>query len=321
MAHTIVKAEKWAAAALGLLEREIVLAGLVGRNAGADFVGAKNDTVNIKRPGMLAGTVEALRAMQGADYQIVTEELAERSISVSLDHHIYSAVDLTDAELSLDINDFGAQVLAPQVRAIANRVEFLVAQKLNSLTPSHTVTTEDPADGSIRKAIIELRKALNKSDVPQTGRVLVIGVDVEAFLLQDPNLSRAADAGDSSALRAAEVGRLYGFRVVVSNSIEPNRMVAFHPSAYTLVTRAPRVPDGAVSGRSEAYAGIAMRAIRDYNSATARDRSFLSTFAGIGETLDPVVTWSEDGVPTLGDDTMLRAVAATVTVTEPEPAV
>lgn len=316
MAHNIVKAEKWASAAVGLLERELVLTALVGRDAGADFTGARGDTVNIKRPSLLSGTIEALRDMQGSGYQLQTEDLEEGSISVALQHHIYSAVDLTDAELTLDIVDFGAQVLAPQTRAIADRVESLIAAKFNGLAPAFTVsgTPDELGGGKIRRAITELRKILNARSVPMTGRVLVVGVDVESYLLQDPNLTRASYSGDASALRAAELGNLYGFRVVVSPAIDPERMVALHPSAYTLVTRAPRVPEGAVSGSSISYAGVAMRALRDYNSATARDRSVLSTFVGVGETLDPEITYDADGAKTVDmeNPVMLRAVAAVI---------
>src|SRR5699024_7278254 len=136
----------------------------------------------------------------------------------------------------------------------------------NDLTATE-VTGADPADGFVRKGINSLRKTLNKNDVPTDGRILVVGVDVEEHLLNDPQFTRANEAGDSSALRNAELGRISGFRVVVSNTLDENRMVAFHPSAFTLVTRAPQVPTSVKDGRSEAYAGVALRAIKDYNSA------------------------------------------------------
>lgn len=318
MAHEILKPEKWASAALGLLERDIVLAGLISRDSGADFTGAKDDTVNIKRPSMLAGTVEALRAMDTTvDYRIVSESLNERKIQVTLTDHVYSAIDLSDAELSLDVTNFGVQVLSPQVKSIVNRVEFMVGRKLNGVTADAVTGTDI---GIARRTATALRKKMNKSDVPASGRILVVGVDVEEIFLNDPHFTRVDQSGTPSALRDAEIGRVAGFRVVVSNTLTANRMVALHPSAYTLVTRAPLVPEGAVSGKSESHAGVAIRALKDYNSAVAKDRSFLSTFTGIGETLDPAITYAADGKPTLGDDVMLRAVAATVTLEEiPSP--
>ncbi|MFJ6019785.1 P22 phage major capsid protein family protein [Nocardiopsis alba] len=313
--NVIIKPEKWASAALGLLETERVLSGLVSRDPGNAFTGAKGDTVNVKRPSLLSGTVEALRDMDGESYTgIQTEALNERSFPVKVDKHVYSAVDLTDAELTLDITEFGAQVLTPQVKAIATRIEYMLAQKFNGL-PAEAVT--GTSYGDVRKAIVRLRKLLNTRDVPQSGRILVVGVDVEEHLLNDPNFIRVDYSGTDSALRSAELGRIAGFRVYVSNVIDADRMVALHPSAYTLVTRAPRIPGGVASGESTSYGGVALRAVKDYNSVTAKDRSFISTFAGVGEVLDPVITRDADGKVTVGNDQMLRAAAVTVTITDP----
>jgi len=84
--HKIVKAEAWASAALGLLHRDIVLAGLVQRDTGANFTGAANDTLNIRRPSRLAAVNEALRDMDESGYEIESESLNESSIAVTLDH-------------------------------------------------------------------------------------------------------------------------------------------------------------------------------------------------------------------------------------------
>lgn len=319
MAHEILKPEKWASAALGLLEGEHVLAGLVSKDAGDSFIGAQGDTVNIKRPSLLTGTVEALRAMDGASYAgIQTESLKETSFAVKLDTHVYNAVDLTDAELSLDITQFGAQVLTPQVKSIATRIEYMLARKFNELSAQAVTGTSTDI---VRRTIVGMRKTLNKRDVPQSGRILVVGVNIEEHLLNDPLFIRADQAGTTSALTAATIGNIAGFRVVVANIIGDDRMVAFHPSAYTLVTRAPQIPSGAVAGETTSYKGIALRSVKDYNSHTAKDRSFLSTFAGIGETVDPTITYDAAGVPTVSESmSMLRAVAATVTVEDaPSP--
>lgn len=315
--HKIVKAEAWASAALGLLHRDIVLAGLVQRDTGANFTGAANDTLNIRRPSRLAAVNEALRDMDESDYEIESESLNESSIAVTLDRHVYSAVDLSDAQLSLDIADFGAQVLNPQARAVATRLEFMVAEAMNGLDAEEITVSGD--DG-VRNAIVKLRRKLNENDVPNDGRVLVVGVDVEEKLLRDKHLTQVDQSGSDSALRNAEVARLLGFRIVVSNTVDADRMVAFHPTAWTLVTRAPIVPASVGDGRSESYEGFSLRAIRDYNSRVAQDRSLISTFAGLGQTTDKTVTYSEGGKPTISDEySMVRAVAATISEEEPEP--
>lgn len=297
MPNAFEKAEKLTATFLGLLERNVLLANLVSRDAGAEYTGAKNDTVNIKRPSRLAGAEQDLRADNSAG--ITSENLNEWSIPVQLNRHVYSAVDLSDAELTLDVTDFGAQVLAPQAYSVTRRIEKLVAGALAGAPKAGDVYLGDR--GAVRRALIEARKSLNKNDVPTVGRYAVIGTDVEASLLDDPNLVQVDQSGSSDVLREGTVGRLYGFTLVVSNDVAPGAIIAFHPSAYILVNRAPVVPASA-QGASQSFEGLSARVMRDYNSHTASDRSFVSSYVGIGEVTD--LSGGED--PT--NARMLRAV-------------
>jgi hypothetical protein len=286
--NVFVKAEKLAAATLGLLDHQVVLGSLVARDSGADFIGAAGDTVNIKRPSKLIGSEEALT--RSTTREIESENLAEWKIAVKLDTHVYSAVDLSDAELTLDVEDFGAQVLDPQAKTIVRRVEKKLAAALQSAPAIGTVdvdkdTGDEITAGSVRKAIVKARNKLNRQDVPVSGRYLVVGADVESALLNDPTLVRVDTSGSDSVLRESIIGRLAGFTIVVSNDVDPGTAIAFHPSAYILVNRAPVVPTSA-QGASKAYEGLSVRVMRDYNSKTASDRSFLSTYMGIGEVKD-----------------------------------
>ena len=286
--NVFAKAERLAAAALGLLDRQSVLAGLVTRDAGDAFTGAKNDTVNIRRPSVLVGAAEALT--RDTTREIATENLNEWTIPVKLDTHAYSAVDLSDAELTLDVEDFGAQVLDPQVKAISRRVEKGLAAKFATAPAIGTVpvdktTLNEVTPGAVRAMIVKARNVLNKNDVPLTGRFLVVGADVESCLLNDPTLLNVDTSGSDSVLREAIIGRLRGFTIVTSNDIDPGQAIALHPTAYILVNRAPVVPTSA-QGATRTFADLSLRVMRDYNSKTASDRSFVSTYMGIGEVLD-----------------------------------
>ncbi|MFK0294495.1 P22 phage major capsid protein family protein [Streptomyces sp. NPDC090442] len=286
--NVFAKSEKLAAATLGLLDRQVVLGSLVARDSGADFTGAAGDVVNIKRPTRLDGAEQDLRADNSGG--IESENLAEWKISVPLDKHVYSAVDLSDAELTLDVTDFGAQVLDPQAKTIVKRIEKKLAATLQTAPAVGTVdvdrTTGEPInDTAVRKMIVKARNVLNRQDVPVAGRYLVVGADVESALLNDPLLIRVDTSGTDSVLRESTIGRLAGFTIVVSNDIDPGAAIAYHPSAYILVNRAPVVPSSA-QGSSSSYEGLSVRVMRDYNSRTASDRSFLSTYVGIGEVLD-----------------------------------
>src|SRR5688500_12595267 len=98
-----------------LLQREIVLPRLVWRlPPGTSFKGALDDTVTLKVPAILDARTRTLRSAN----PLIADELAQTSVPVTLDTHVYSLLNITDEELTLDIVDFTRDVLAPQMRAV-----------------------------------------------------------------------------------------------------------------------------------------------------------------------------------------------------------
>ncbi|MER7905381.1 P22 phage major capsid protein family protein [Streptomyces sp. NPDC095614] len=275
MANVFLKPEVITATSLGLLQREVMLPRLVWSDAISDFAGAKNDTVSIRVPARLEAREYGWRNNRSSE--IVLDELAETKIDVTLNHDIYSAVAVTDEQLTLDIRDFGTQVLAPQTYAIARAVEDLLVSTIEGATYATTVTIDE--DNPF-KAAVAARTALNKAEVPRDGRVLLVGADVEAAMLNSELLKRVDESGSDGALREATIGRYAGFTVVGSNAIDPGTAYAFVRSAFIFAMRAPVIPAGVSFGQSMSDQGIAMRWIRDYDPMRLRDRSVLNTFVG-----------------------------------------
>lgn len=288
MANSFIKAEKIAAQSLGLLEREIILPALVWRDAGGSFQGAAGDTISIRVPARTQARTRQLRGARsdsnGVAGIITMDELTETKVDVTLDTAVYNAVPITDEELSLDISDFGSQIAEPQVRAVAEGIENAVAAEMTgaSYATTITVSTTDPYD-----SVVDARVALNKANVPQSERVLVVGADLEGIFLKSDELHQADKAGSDSALRDAVIGRIAGFnQVVVSNALPSNVGFAFHRTAYVLGMRAPSVPDGATYGASRSAFGLAMRWIRDYDFRNVQDRSLFDTYIGTNVVAD-----------------------------------
>ncbi|HEX8626732.1 MAG TPA: P22 phage major capsid protein family protein [Catenuloplanes sp.] len=280
MANAFLKPTVIARTALGLLQREIVLPALVWRDAVADFTGAQGDTVTLRVPARLTARTMPMRDRTNP---IVVDELTETKVDVSLDTHVYNAVAVTDEELTLDISDFGTQVLQPQIRAVAEGLENQLAAEMVAASYATTVTVDraKPED-----TVVDARAALNKANVPMGDRFLVLGADMESVFLKAEGLKKADESGSDSALREASLGRIRGFGTYVSNAIPANVGYAFHRSAYVLGMRAPVVPDGAAFGRSESYAGMSMRWLRDYDALFLRDRSVVSVFTGTNHVAD-----------------------------------
>ncbi|QDQ14326.1 P22 phage major capsid protein family protein [Streptomyces spectabilis] len=297
MSEFIKQQQKLVATALPLLKRQLILSGFIDKQSGADFQGAQGDVLNIRRPAVLAARSEAITRSKSRSIQ--TDEIVESTIQVKLDTHVYSAVDITDAEATLDVVSFAEQILAPQVESIASDLDLKVRDALETLPDlkdanGAVVVIGRDADPElqakkIRFAIPKLRQHLNARHVPVGGRVLLVGSEVEAALINDPHLTKLDESGTTDALREASIGRLYGFTIVASDVIEPDEMIAVHPTAFKLALIAPVAPQGAAFASSQSANGVAMRYIRDYNSDKAMDRSFLSIYSGISPVLDPLV--------------------------------
>jgi len=277
MANTLLKPETIVNTGLGILSRELVLGNLFTKLNAADFRGAKNDTVSFRIPAVLTAREYAWRNDRSSP--IVIDPLTETKIDVTLNHDFYSAVRITDEELTLDIRDFGTQVLQPQMRAVGEKAESVIATALAAGTYATEIDFVEGVDDPVH-VIIDARKALNLSNVPQSGRFLLVGADVEAAILKADGLVKVDQSGSDSALRDATIGRIAGFTVVTSNSIDPDAAYAAHSTALVLGTAVPANPAGAVKSASASYQGWGMRWLQDYDPTILSDRSIVSTFAG-----------------------------------------
>jgi len=279
VANEFLKPEVIAAAAIGILEREVVLPQFVTRLAGEAFRGARGDTVTMRVPAYLEAREYEFRNDRAQPIEI--DELTEVGVDVKLDKMPYTAVALTDEQLTLDIVNFGEQVLGPQSRAMVRAMEQTVATTIEDAPHAWTVNESDPF-----LAAAKARAELNKAGVPLDGRALLLGADVETAFLGSPLLVRVDTSGSPAALRDAQIGRVAGMDTYVSQFIDPNTAYAIHRSGFALANMAPVVPEGAPFGASQTYAGYAVRWIRDYDTLYLRDRSVLSSFLGCSSVND-----------------------------------
>lgn len=309
-----IKAEKVVRTSLGLLEREVVLPRLVWRDAGGDFAGAKGDAVTLRLP---AYGVANTRALRGGGAR-TKSSLHERKVVVTLDTDVYMDVPVTDEELTLDIEDFGGQVLNPVNAAVARGLED---ELVDTITGASYDLTVDLDLEDLKGSFAEAREKLNKARVPMSGRTLLIGSEIDSALIQVDNLVRFDQSGSTDTLREATIGRVYGFNVVVSNEIAPDEAYAFHSTAYVLSSRAPIVPAGAPWGASNSFAGFAIRNVRVFDPDEVEDRFIADAWVGSNIVTDQG-SLDEDGrftpseepddtTPTPTDQKFVRAVHLT----------
>ncbi|NIH70493.1 P22 phage major capsid protein family protein [Auritidibacter ignavus] len=286
MANRLVKAETLVDAALGLLTKEVILPNLVWRDAESNYqgaVGPRGDTVKIRRPAELTPAREL--AWRDSNREIVTDDLVEGYHEVKLDTYLYKAVQLLREEQTLDIADFGAQVLTPMVNVVAEGAEQRIAETIREAPYKETITA-GTGDRAVYNSLVDANKFLNQHRVPRIGRVAVVGSEVEARALKDPTLVDVDRSGSDSALRDAQIGRIAGHNMYGSDVIDPNALYVFHPTAFPAVFRAPNPARSVPFSSSAVSAGVAMTYWESLDSRNDSDRAFLGTFLGVNHIED-----------------------------------
>ena len=275
MPNSLYTPTQVAAVAAALAKDDSFLSALVSRDFQGDALISAGKTVDVRVPGALIARSRDIDETQAA---IVMDDLTEKTVPVSLTTHAYNAVGLSEGDITLRIDDFASRVLAPQVEAVVDKLEHLVAEKLRAV-PLDTSIAYDRTDTV--SAFTRIRASLRQRNVPASGLVAVVGTAVYADLLDAKAITDASQSDSPAALREAQVGLVRGFTVVESTRLEEDQIVAFHKNAFTLAVRAPKVPEGAAFGETVSANGYALRYLRDYDARFTVDRSLVSIFAGV----------------------------------------
>lgn len=286
MPNTYLKAARYAALAVAALDRRVVLPNVFTKYDGGNFVGAEDDTVTFRLPGVT----------QARDYEwrtrtnpIVLDKIGRTKISIKLDTHTYSAVPITDEELTLDLTNFAQEILSPQLVAVVERLEGKVMAGLAAapfkVTNLNAAAADDPYDWALDAAA-----TLDDQHTPADGRKLLLGSNAWKWVMKSDSLVKYDPSQAQTAYRRAVAGEIAGFDIVKSSRLGANDIYAVHPSALVLANVAPENPDGATYSARQQYEGFGVRVLKDYDPNFLRDRSIVSTFTGISSVNDEYQT-------------------------------
>jgi hypothetical protein len=274
---------------------------LVHRDYEEEFVNRIGDTITIRKPAVFEAT--QFNRTTG----IVIQNATEGSIPITLDKFVDVSFAVTSEELTLDIIDFNAQLLAPAVEAIAQRIDRDILTLRNDIVQRTGVggsavtgvTGTNAWAWNNPRVVIDARRVLNQRNVPPTDRYVVVGPEIEAEWLGDPLFHQADHRGDTEGLREANLGRrIFGHDGYQTQNIkgpavapapgQPNTEigVAFHRTAFALVTRPLVLPQGAANAHVESYKNFALRVVMGYDQAKKQDVVSIDTLYGV-KTLDP----------------------------------
>lgn len=174
-------------------------------------------------------------ANKSENTDLVAQELTFSKDTISLNLHkaIYAKLEkIADVQASVEVE---AEILMEQAKELALQMDkdLLVQLELASAAaPDHRIAYANLSTIQ-RVDILEARKLLNIQNVPQEDRFLLISPAQEKSMLDIDDFIHVDKYGPSaeSALHNGELGRVYGFKVLMSNIVDDLKSVAYHKSA------------------------------------------------------------------------------------------
>lgn len=226
MAITNFIPEIWSANILVELQKSLVFGALANRDYEGDIANA-GDTVHV------TGIQDITVGDYTAHTDIAIEAASDKDAgTLVIDQAKYFAFEVDDLEKRQALGGLQAQFTsnaAYQLADVADQyVAGLMAAAAGSTVPAVTTTTDKPTDAY--NTLVKLRTALDKKNVPTTGRWVVISPDVYAQLLLDNRFISATEAAHDTLLNGL-VGSAAGFQIHVSN----NTPYDAKTKAYTLL--------------------------------------------------------------------------------------
>lgn len=291
MTHTLLTPVTIAEQALATLYESTVMRGLVHMDLTKEFTAAKvGDTVNIRKPATFVA--KNFNRTTGIELQDATEG----SIPMKVDQFQDVSFAVTDEELSMNIEDFDAQMLTPAMEALAVGMDTALLGLRDDITQEVGTDAAFPWDKP--EVLIDAGRILDQNLVPASDRYSVIGPTAKAHWINTPILKQADQSGNTEALRRASLGRdLFGFETYYTNNIKvpedittpgnPTTEVglAFHNSAFAFASVPLPSNPGSVS-HVETFKGVSLRVTMQHDINKKQTIVSIDTLFGI-KTLDP----------------------------------
>ena len=217
MAVTTFIPELWSARLLYALEKSHVATNLVNRNY-EGVIANQGDTVHINSIGAIT-VKDYTRNSNIADPEILTT--ADQTLEIDQAKYFNFQVDDVDkAQISGDIIDTAmgrsAYALADVSDAFLLKTIASGAASANKIGAKATLTALTASN--VYENIVKMRTLLDKSNVPTTGRTIVVPPEVYALLLLDDRFAKSGSDSGQNALLNGMVGRVAGFDVFMSNN-------------------------------------------------------------------------------------------------------
>lgn len=261
--------------AIELLRRQLVLVATASRIPAGEYYGGSGGTVTVRVP-----TPRVARQHERRGAQITYDDQNETPVDVIVQHW-YSGTLVSDEELSLDIVNFGRQIVAPQVESVARAAEDRLATVMNALDGDAMIAwASEPDPAADKDTVLAIREQLTVNELPAGDRWVACAPDITTRLLNVPGFVEADKRGATTALEHAEVGQVYGLRFLESAALDAGTAVAYHRSGFCFGSVRPADPSGGADSSTVTDGGVSLRVIRAYDPGHLSEAVVTSVFAG-----------------------------------------
>lgn len=162
-------------------------------------------------------------ANKAENTDLTLQQLTFAVDTITLNLHKAIAVELEDIARMQATPDVEAEIVQEMANELALQLDKdLIAQieATSAAAPDHRINfANDPTDTIQQIDILDARKLLNDALVPLSERFLLIPTDQEKAMLLISDFVRADQYGSSLGLREGELGRIYGFTVMMHTSV------------------------------------------------------------------------------------------------------
>lgn len=218
MAVTNFISQLWSARLLYALDKAHVATNLVNREY-QGIIANQGDTVHINSIGAITvkdytknADIADPDALTTTEQTLVIDQCKYFNFQVDDVDNVQAAGDLIDTAMGR-----AAYSLADVADAYLLKTIAAGAASGNTVGAASAPIALTAAN--VYENIVKLRTKLDKANVPNPGRTIVVPPEVYALLLMDDRFAKSDAAAGQSALLNGEVGRVAGFTVYMSNNV------------------------------------------------------------------------------------------------------
>jgi N4-gp56 family major capsid protein len=169
---------------------------------------------------------------------LTAQELSFSADTISLNNHraIYASLErIAGIQAAVNVE---AEILKEMAAELALQVDKDIITELklaSAAAPDHRIANT----GNIEDDVVEARRLLNLQVVPMMDRYAMFSPDREAALLKVDNFIRVDSYGaNAPALVTGEIGKLFGFTVLIHTGLAADESIYWHKSAVGFAQQA-----------------------------------------------------------------------------------